>query len=401
MNRRELIANTGMAAILATGAGIGRAEAADLRPYERLDPVLQPYLEKYGLPALAAAGVLNGQITAAGAVGMRRAGTQSPVSLEDRFHIGSDTKAMTALVAAMLVEAGKLRWDSTVADIFPELSGTTDAALKPVTLEQLLSHTSGIPSDNETHEKLLLQSYAQGELNLDELRYWLVKELVQQPLKSVPGAQFAYANMGYVLAGAMLERVGGASWEELIATRVFDPLGLKTAGFGPQSSLGRLDAPLGHKAQPDGTLKPMLAGPNGDNPLVLGPAGTAHLSILDFAAWAGWNAGEGRREPALVRPETLRKLHTPVIDMPPRPDAKPGTPSRGGYGLGWGNMMMPFTPEPFVFHGGSNELNLAYIMLQPKNDLAMVMTANVAGAAADKALIALAEDLYQRFGAKR
>jgi hypothetical protein len=101
-----------------------------------------------------------------------------------------------------------------------------------------------------------------------------------------------------------------------------------------------------------------------------------------------------------VRPETLRKLHTPVIDMPPRPDAKPGTPSRGGYGLGWGNMMMPFTPEPFVFHGGSNELNLAYIMLQPKNDLAMVMTTNIGGAAADKALVALAEDLYQRFGAK-
>jgi hypothetical protein len=64
-------------------------------------------------------------------------------------------------------------------------------------------------------------------------------------------------------------------------------------------------------------------------------------------------------------------------------------------------MMMPFTPEPFVFHGGSNELNLAYVMLQPKNDLAMVMTTNIAGAAADKALIALAEDLYQRFGAKR
>jgi CubicO group peptidase (beta-lactamase class C family) len=91
----------------------------------------------------------------------------------------------------MLVEAGKLRWDSTVADIFPELSATMVAALKPVTLEQLLSHTSGIPSDNETNEKLLLQSYAQGELNLDELRYWLVKELVQQPLQSPPGEKFA------------------------------------------------------------------------------------------------------------------------------------------------------------------------------------------------------------------
>ena len=398
MNRRELITGAGGAAILATAAG--RVEASSPRAAAGLDPLLQPYLAKFGLPALAAAVVLDGRVAAAGAVGVRRSGTGSPVSLDDRFHIGSDTKAMTALVAAMLVEAGKLGWTSTVADIFPELSGTIVPALKPVTLEQLLSHTSGIPSDNETHEKLLLQSYAQGELNLDELRYWLVKELVQQPLQSAPGEKFAYANMGYVLAGAILERTGGASWEEMVATRVFDPLGLKTAGFGPQFTLGRVDAPLGHRTQPDGTLKSMLAGPNGDNPAVLGPAGTVHLSILDFAAWAGWNAGEGQRAPALVRPETLRKLHTPIIGMPPRPDAKPGTPSHGRYCLGWGTVAMPFSPEPFVFNGGSNELNLAYIMLQPKHDIAIVMTTNVGGSAADKALVALAEELYQRFGPK-
>jgi CubicO group peptidase (beta-lactamase class C family) len=91
MNRRELITETGMAAILVAGAVSSRAEAADPRPGTPLDPVLQPYLAKYGLPALAAAVVLNGQITAAGAVGMRRAGRDSPVSLGDRFHIGSDT----------------------------------------------------------------------------------------------------------------------------------------------------------------------------------------------------------------------------------------------------------------------------------------------------------------------
>src|SRR5258708_976857 len=196
MNRRELITETGMAAILVAGAVSSRAEAADPRPRSPLDPVLQHYLAKYGLPALAAAVVLNGQITAAGAVGMRRAGRDSAVSLGDRFHIGSDTKAMTALVAAMLVEAGKLRWDSTVADIFPGLSVATDSAVKPVTLEQLLSHTSGMPSDNETHEKLLLRSYAQGELDLDELRYWLVQEVGQPPPPEVPGAPITHPRLG-------------------------------------------------------------------------------------------------------------------------------------------------------------------------------------------------------------
>ena len=123
----------------------------------------------------------------------------------------------------------------------------------------------------------------------------------------------------------------------------------------------------------------MLAGPNGDNPEVLGPAGTVHLSILDFAAWAGWNAGEGKRGPALVKPETLRKMHTPVVDIPPRPDAKPGTPPPGKYGLGWGTVSLPFAPEPLIFHGGSNEMNLAYIMLQPSVDFGIVMATNIGG----------------------
>jgi len=149
---------------------------------------------------------------------------------------------------------------------------------------------------------------------------------------------------------------------------------------------------------PDGTLKPMLAGPNGDNPVVIGPAGTVHLSVLDFAAWAGWNAGEGRRGPALIHAETLRKLHTKIIDMPPRPDAKPGTPASGGYGLGWGTVTKPFSPEPFVFHGGSNQMNLAIVMLQPQSDFGMVLMTNRSGAPADQVLNAAAEVLYKQFG---
>jgi CubicO group peptidase (beta-lactamase class C family) len=362
--------------------------------------MLRPLLAQHKLPALAAAAVVAGKIVAAGAVGTRRAGQDIPVTLDDRFHIGSDTKAMTALLGAMLVEGGKLRWDTTVAEVYPELTGVLRDDVKAVRLDQLLSHTSGIPSDNDALDKLLVQSFAQLDLNLDELRYWLIKQALAQPLQSPPGEHFAYSNMGYTLAGGMIERVAGATWEELVATRIFDPLGLKNAGFGPQSSLGRIDAPLGHRIRPDGTLKPMLAGPNGDNPNIIGPAGTAHLSILDFAHWAGWNAGQGRRDPPLVSAATLRKLQTPVIDISPRPDAKPGTPPPGRYGLGWGTVALPFAPEPIVFHGGSNEMNLAYIMMRPQADFAMVMATNVSGPVADEGLRAVGAELYERFAPK-
>jgi CubicO group peptidase (beta-lactamase class C family) len=360
-----------------------------------LDADLKPYLAKYQLPALAAAVVKDGEIIAAGAVGTRRAGVEVPVTIHDRFALGSDTKAMTALLAAMLVEEKKLRWDSTVGEVFPELAKDMDARLRGVTLVQLLSHTSGIPGDNKT----LADLYEKGTLqegNLDEMRYWLVKQVSPLPLESAPGQKFAYANMGYVLAGAMIERTAGKTWDELISERLFTPLGLKTAGLGPQASLGRIDAPLGHQII-DGKTKAFLAGPNGDAPLILGPAGIAHMSVLDFARWAGWNAGAGMRGPKLVRPETLKKLHTMIVAMPEKKDAAPGTPKGGKYGLGWGQLPVTWTTEPLLYHGGSNGMNLAHIWVDPQHDFAMVLVTNIGGKKAEEALFKLAPVLYARF----
>lgn len=398
MRRRQLLERTPTAgiALLAAGDTTPGQAAETGSPAARINAVLQPYLARYGLPALAAAVVRDGRIVAAGAVGTRRADRDIPVRIEDRFHIGSDTKAMTSLLAGMLVEAGRLRWDSTIGEVFPDLVGGMDAGFRAVTLGQLLSHTSGIPSDNEAFGRLLERSFTQDDLNLDELRLWMLREWRARPLESAPSTRFAYSNMGYTLAGAMLERAAGSTWEELVAERVFDPLGLRTAGFGPQASRGRTDAPVGHVLRADGTPKPMLAGPYGDAPAAIGPAGVVHLSILDFAAWAGWHAGGGRRGPPLVRPETLRRLHTPVIDMPPRPDAATGTPRRGSYALGWGIVGMAWSPEPFLAHSGSNTMNLASIMVQPARDVAMVMVTNIGGAKADQALQALAEQLHRQ-----
>jgi CubicO group peptidase (beta-lactamase class C family) len=371
------------------------AAATTLHARPSLEAMLEAHRTRHGLPALAAAVAVEGKVVAVAAVGTRRAGARIPVRLDDRFHLGSDTKAMTALLAGMAVEAGTLRWSSTMAEVFPDLADQMAAGLAGVTLEQLLSHTSGVPGDNEAFLALLQQSLA-AEGNLDEMRRWLVRQWVKQPLASRPGTVFAYANMNYVIAGAMLERVSGRMWEELITERVFQPLGLRTAGLGPQASLGRIDAPLGHAVN-NGQVKAFLAGPNGDNPPIIGPAGTAHMSVLDFVRWAAWNAGEGRRGPALVRPATLRRLHTPVVTVPTRASGGTGTPIRGGYGLGWGKVTVDWAPEPLLQHAGSNGMNLAHIWLDPRRDFAMVVVTNIGGDQADAALLAVAQELYGRF----
>ncbi len=361
-----------------------------------LDSLLKPYLSKYGLPAVSAAVVKNGRIIAAGAVGTRRAGTQTPVTINDRFHIGSDTKAMTSLLAAMMVEEGKLRWDSTMTEIFPELKDKMGPRLRTVTLLQLLSHTSGLPTDNDEVFKVYAEAMMQDG-NLDELRYWVVTQFSKKPLQSDPGKNFAYSNTGYIIVGAMIERVSGKTWDELITERIFKPLKLKTAGLGPQSLVGRIDAPVGH-AEVKGKLKAFLAGPNGDGPIIMGPAGLAHMSVLDFARWAGWNAGEGKRGPALVKAATLKKMHTPVFTMPePKEPPPPGTPRGGKYALGWGQITVDWAPYPLIYHGGSNSMNLAHIWVDPKKDAALVVMTNLGGKKANEAVVELEGVLYRKY----
>jgi CubicO group peptidase (beta-lactamase class C family) len=364
-----------------------------------LDKMLTPYLARYDLPALAVAVVKGGRVAAVGAVGTRRAGEKSPVTLNDRFHLGSDTKAMTALLVSMFIEEGKLRWNSTLAELFPELSEKMDVRLKSVTVEHLLSHTSGISPDNEAIFEVIGRSLFE-EGNLDEMRYFVFSQWSTHALESEPGSGFAYANMNYIIAGVILERLSGRTWEELMVERIFVPLGLKSAGFGPQSSLGRIDAPVGHVLI-DGKPKAFFSGPGADGPAVMGPAGMAHMSVLDFARWAGWNAGEGKRGPALVKPETLKKLHTPFVSMPERKDAAPGTPPGGKYAMGWGEMPVDWAPEPLIYHGGSNGKNLAHVWIEPKIDFAMVLLTNIGGTKADEALKTLAPELYRRFSAPK
>ena len=138
---------------------------------------------------------------------------------------------------------------------------------------------------------------------------------------SPPGTRFLYGNTNTILVGAALEKLHRRTWEELIQEQIFQPLALAGAGLGPQSTPGLTDAPLGPRRVQD-TLQPMLAGPNGDNLPVIGPAGTVHMGLLGAARWVGWTAGQGRRGPLLVEQARV----TATEPTPRGPDGAP--PSR-------------------------------------------------------------------------
>ena len=368
-----------------------------------LDAELATIRAKHEVPALAAAVAINGEVVAAGATGVRALGTDIPVTVGDRFHLGSDTKAMTATLAGMMVEAGKLRWDSTVGEVLGADLPGIGPKLAAVKLEQLLSHSSGIPSDTEEIMKLYFSPDAYDD-TLAHYRLRIIDEWGKKNEPKVPDgpSPFQYANLGYVIAGAMIEKAAGKPWEELITERIFEPLDLKSAGLGPQATFGKLDAAVGHRIDDKtGAVTPIAWGPAADGPLVVGPAGIAHMSVTDFVRWAAWNAGDGKRGPALVSPETLKRIHAPHVKTPEIKDPKPGTPTTGEYALGWGVVSFPWTPNPVLLHNGSNSLNLATVLVDETNDVAIVAMTNYPGPKADAAVIETVEALYKQYAPAR
>ena len=351
---------------------------------------------QYGLPAIAAAVVKDGTIIASGVAGVRVHGTTIAATIDDRFHLGSDTKAMTATLAGTIVEEAKLKWTSTIGEVLGADVPGINPKLAAVTLEQLLSHTSGIPSDTEEIAKLYYNTDA-FQYNLQPLRLRVLSAWKDHAPATEPDTAFHYANLGYLIAGAMIEKAAGEPWESLITTRIFGPLGLQTAGLGPQATTGKFDAPVGHQIGEDGKILPMPWSDAADVPQVMGPAGSAHMSVLDFAKWAGWNAAEGRRGPPLVKPGTLKDLHRPRVKTGPLPGSKPGTPLEGEYALGWGVIKFEWTPTPVLEHNGSNGMNLAKILVDPNHDLGVVVMINFAPDRSEQPAKEVLEMLYRRF----
>ena len=177
---------------------------------------LEDIRKKNDLPALALVVVKDGRICDRAAVGVRKQGDPTPVTTNDVFHIGSCTKSMTATLTAMMIEQGKLRWSTTIAEVFPELKGKMDKRYENVTVEQLLTHRGGVPG--EPPSAAWKRAWDEVGTPVQQRREFIEAVLVKPP-EAAPGTKMIYSNQGYAIVGAMLEKIMGQPWETLIAER--------------------------------------------------------------------------------------------------------------------------------------------------------------------------------------
>jgi len=314
--------------------------------------------------------------------GVRRNDQPDVLQATDRFHLGSDTKAMTATLAAALVEQGLIRWDTTLGE-FPDLK--MHKSMRAVTLLDLLSHRSGITGSLEGPlEDLLNELHARTD-DLPSQRRWLAARVLALQPEKPPRTAFIYSNLGYVIAGTMLEKVTKQPWEALIEARIFQPLGMTSCGFGAPNSKG--PEPYGHLPGEHGP-EPVAPGPGADNPAALGPAGTVHCNLEDWGRFVNAHLiGETGRAPILSA-ESYVRLHTPPPYATPvdRPD----------YALGWIVVVNPKTGGRALTHAGSNTMFYAEAWLFPENGRAYLVGLNDGSDAASAAANAIILDLFDQ-----
>jgi CubicO group peptidase (beta-lactamase class C family) len=335
---------------------------------------------RHGVPALAAFSIHGGRIVEQAAVGLRAVGHPEGVTVDDRWHLGSLTKAMTSTLAAVLVEQGTISWTTTIADVFPDLAMRPE--YRTVRLEELVTHTGGVHTDITRTPSWTRLSSSPDPLPVQRLV--LVAEMLAMSSDASRGS-YAYSNGGYVVAGAMLETVTGRDWESLMTQRVFAPLGMASTGFGPPGSVSAPDQPWGHLTSGT-TLTPLEPGPDADNPAAIGPAGTVHSTFADLALYFALHLDGGAGRPtALLSAESFQKLHRPA----------PGSE----YAAGWGVAERSWAAGEVLQHHGSNTFWWASVWLAPNRNLGFFAVSNVGGDPAFEASDEAVSALLRRFEA--
>lgn len=310
-------------------------------------------------PGMSAALAHPKEIAFIASAGVRKIDDPARIRSDDAWHIGSDTKAMTAALYARLVDQKKAKWGVSLAELFPRL--TLDPVWRTITLEEMLSHRAGL---EDVAIPWLIARRADHR-PLPEQRLETVKEALSKPPAMKVGA-YSYANLDYIILGAAIEEITGKPWEEMIEAEVFKPLGMKSAGFGPPQG----DAPEGHVVTPIGHLVAVGQGPNADNPPALGPAGTVHVSL---EGWSKFLRVFFDPKQAFLSADSLKHLTTPAPGPGP------------AYACGWG-VIEDKALGRMLAHTGSNKMWFAEATILLDHGAATLVAANSGADAAQKAI---------------
>ncbi|MGE0623659.1 MAG: serine hydrolase domain-containing protein [Pseudomonadales bacterium] len=321
----------------------------------RIRDALDAFAADLRVPAVVGGIVSSDGTTRTAVTGVRRRDASTPAAISDRWHIGSCGKSISAALYGALVDRAVCRWDAAVPDLFPDLEERIHPAWRERSVEEVFHCRSGMPANPER---------AVMRAGLDDLRPLTQQrtEVTISALSRPPArrGRFVYSNLGYVVIGAAIDRLAGVPFEDALRCHLFEPLGLRSPGYGPppevwghgpRLQLGSLCLLRGSAADP--------RRPTSDNPRFLSSAGTLHLTLPDWLAFIRQFLAGGD---GVLRAETIERLM-----KPPR---GPGTPMAMGWTEARG------LPGVSVGMQGSNTMWSATAVLNEARTLAAAVVAN-------------------------
>lgn len=347
--------------------------AAQRRPaqLEGFDAYVENAIQEWGVPGLAIVVVKGDAIAMARGYGVRTAGRPEQVDENTVFATGSTTKAFTAALVGMLVDEGKLRWDDPVTRVLPGFQMFDPYVTGEITIRDLLSHRSGLSRGDLTW----YGSDLPREEIVNRVRY----------MKPAWGlrASFGYQNIMYLAAGQVVARIMGASWDDVVRTRLLTPLGM-TSTTTSVSALGWSSNVASPHIALDGKAV-SVPYRNIDN---IGPAGSLNSTIADYARWIRFQLDSGRlKGKALLSPAALAETHAPNTVIRYEGLARRLNPHTHlqSYAMGW--FVQDFRGRELLQHGGNIDGMTALVALMPEERVGLAIFANMNSTGLNAALM--------------
>ena len=337
--------------------------------------LLSEVRQQNGIPGIAAVLVSSKGILNIGVDGVCRIDKPAKLEISHRFHIGSNTKALTGLLAGIMVNKKLIRWDTGFFKLFPGLKKDAKEVYHNITLKDLLCHQARIRPFMQGYEFARLPEF-QGTVPGKRKAFaaWLVQ---QEPVEIDPGKGYAYSNAGYAMAAAMLEKVSGQSWEELLQKELFEPLEL-TGKIGWPAHEDK-SQPWGHYIEDNGTLTPHDPDDEYQIADFARPAGDVNMSIRDYAVYLQVFLKGLKGEDTLVPAETIKYLL--YCNM-----------GKSEYHIGWGSRKID--GYTYSIHNGSAGTFFARAAVIKELDLAAAIFVSSASPGAQKG----ARELMDKLG---
>lgn len=247
-----------------------------------MKPRLDAFVRVTGVPAAGVAIVdvdHPDQIVGVEVAGTTRRDGDERVTHDDAWHIGSCAKSLTAALYGRLVDRGRTEWEVALPDLFGDLADAVHPEWAGVTVDDLLTCRGGVAPNPD--RRAMGAGYTDPRPGTEQRTSVVRNVLARSPRRA---GRFRYSNLGYTVAGAIVDRVAGRPFEIALVEEVLDPLGVTTAGFGPPPRIHghRPRVQVGSVCLGRGT--PQEPGDvRSDNPALITPAGRLHLSLPDWA----------------------------------------------------------------------------------------------------------------------